>query len=328
LSTTAHPQEGGAAGFHYTALIQPPRPETGELLVYELRVEGFSAASSRTTEFLPGPGLALESESIHPFVGPSSRGAAFRFELRVLESSELRIESLAVEASEGALRLGPIVLRQAAAQPAQTEPAPSAPAPPEPGRKGEALPQAGPPPTSPTPPATVGAGGKRALGGRALAAIYGAYRRAPPFSKEARVAKKAALARASELGTAPPLRDALPPPAFFAWPAFIVAFMGLALFIVSRLGRRPGRLVAAGALLAVAIALGAFGLAASLERRERYAVIWADSLRTVPSAEAERSVKLLRGSTARARGSSGAYESVLLPDGIEGWALRDSLFWY
>jgi hypothetical protein len=521
-----------SGGLNYSISIEPLRPRVGTLAVVELRVEGVSASSSRVAEFRLGSGLALESESIRPIVSASARGTAFRFELRVLEAGESRIDSLAIIAAEGNLRLGPIVvvLGASAESPesagawrwvappeamrfeafeARLEPLNkgasdgfSASFPPPSGasfeasgplswtviafeegelvlpevalKKGpgsgvaraarveiNAIPTAigstralgrftlslkGPAPW--TGPASSSAGpvqgtalrfrlvlegrgnlpvvalpepsisldgaalpreawsstrvddaraeggsyvgstslvvdllpGRPGLlslrfppvfalyprsgttklevpaldlrvghaasparrpipgdGGRALAELYGSLRRAPPLSREARAARKAALVRASELGTGPPLLDALPPPSYFFWPSFAVALTGLSLFSVSRKRARKaisegplGRTAraAGGALLALCIALCSFGLASTAERKEHFAVIWTDRLLTVPFAAAEHPLAVVRGSTARARDSFGAFESVALGDGVEGWAPRDSLFWY
>jgi hypothetical protein len=180
-------------------------------------------------------------------------------------------------------------------------------------------------------------------GGKELAGLYSALRRAPPFSDAARKARKAALARAAELGLPPPMSDALPPPGFFEWPAAVAAAAALG-FLASwaagsrkRRGsgspprggqRRGGRGFASAALLALALTLGALGLASASERREALAVVWTDSLLVVPSPQSELRVAVTRGSTARARGFSGAYASVVLEDGTEGWTARDSLYFY
>jgi hypothetical protein len=131
------------------------------------------------------------------------------------------------------------------------------------------------------------------------------------------------------LGTDPPFLDPLPSPFFFAIAAALVAFIGAALFIVSKRGARRAR-GARGApfLLALAFVIAGFGAAAAAERRERYAVIWADSLSSVPSAKSELTVSIIKGSTARLRGKVGAYAGLVLPDGVEGWATLDSLYWY
>jgi hypothetical protein len=521
-SQTAFGQEWkeSSSGLKYSIAVEPPRPRVGALAVVELRVEGISAASSRIAGFRLGPGLALESESVRPFVSASARGTAFRFELRVLEAGERRIESLAVDAAEGSLGLGPIVVREDSAESSDTAGAWRWVAPPDAirfeafearlvpadGKARDGLAASFSPPAGSSfeasgglswtviafeegalvlPEVTLGTGRGSAVakaatvqiaalpaeigstraigsftlslkgpssaaepkaplagsvqgaalrfrlvlegrgnlpvvvlpepvisldgallprgawsssrvddaravggsyvgstslvvearperrgllslrfppmsvldprsgtmklevpafelrvgdialsspkpaprdGGRTLAALYGALRRAPPLSREARAASKAALARASELGTGPPLVDALPPPACFFWPSFAVALMGLSLFSVSRF--HAGKTRAAVALLALSIASAAFGFASMAERKRSFAVVWTDSLLTVPSAAAERSVTVVKGSTARIRGAYGAFESVVLGDGVEGWAPRDSLFWY
>ena len=103
-----------AAALGYTLAIDPPRPEAGALVLVTLSVRGVSVSSSRVDELRLGPGLTLESESRKPFVSASSRGTAFRFGLRLSGAGEARIESLAIRAAEGTLRLGPIVLRAGA----------------------------------------------------------------------------------------------------------------------------------------------------------------------------------------------------------------------
>jgi hypothetical protein len=69
-------------------------------------------------------------------------------------------------------------------------------------------------------------------------------------------------------------------------------------------------------------------LASAVERREALAVVWTEKLRTVPSGKSELSIAVIKGSTARLRGSFGTYEGVVLADGVEGWAPRDSLYFY
>jgi hypothetical protein len=528
MALAAHVASGlewktSSGGLKYAVSIEPPRPQVGALAVLELSVQGISASSSRVAEFRLGAGLALESESIRPIVSASSRGAAFRFELRLLEAGDYRIESLAIIASEGGLRLGPIVVREASVELSESAAAWRWVAPPDAIRfeafearlvplsggtrdglsatfsppSGASFEASGPlswiviafeegelilphvslekgrgsgvanaarveivalpaeigstralgrftlslkgpelagldpgaalrfrlvlegrgnlpvvalpepwirldgallprdawsssrvddaraeggsyvgstslvvevrperpgrlslrfPPVAVFDPRSgaaklevpslelrVGHAASRAAkpasgdGGRALAELFGTLRRAPPLSREARAARKAALVRASELGTGPPLLDALPPPAYFFWPAFTVALTGLSLFSVSRLRARKASagaplrhaaLAAGGALLALSIALCSLGFASAAERKERFAVIWTDSLQTVPSDASEHPVAVVKGSTARTRGISGAFESVVLGDGVEGWAPRDSLFWY
>jgi hypothetical protein len=520
----------GSGGLRYTAAISPPHPEVGDLIVFDLRVDGASVSSSKVEEFRLGPGLSLESESLRPFVSASGRGVAFHFELRVLEAGEGRIESLTIHSADGRLKLGPIVVGEAKASPESLDSRPLwrwiAPAealryeafearlepesgsssseelaseggaasfiPPTGasfeasgrlswtviafdegelslpevslrGRRGvaksagvaiRALPSElaatraigsfalrieDPEPTHPVAGAALrlrfllegrgnlplivlpepvlslegkaisrGAWSSRRsdnakaeggsyvgstslivdlipakpgllslriptmtvfdprvgetklevpalellvakadsrdaaskAGGQALAELYGELRRAAPCTREARAARKAAYARSSEIGAGAPLLDALPPPLYFFIPACIVALMGLGLFILSRIRVRKARAFRAlspsrggtaaawAASLAIALAFGAFGLVSSAERKSRFVVVWADSLQTVPSAESERGIAVTKGSTARARGSSGGYESVVLADGVEGWVPRESLFWY
>jgi hypothetical protein len=164
---------------------------------------------------------------------------------------------------------------------------------------------------------------------RALALLYSALRRAPPLSPEARDAEKAALACSALLGTKAPLLDALPPPSYFTIIASLVALLGLSLFIVAKVRGHSSRLARGGAVfLALALVLAGFGFASAAERREKFAVIWADSLRTVPSARSELSVSIIKGSTGRLRGTAGSYAGLVLADGVEGWAPLDSLNWY
>jgi hypothetical protein len=165
--------------------------------------------------------------------------------------------------------------------------------------------------------------------GRALALVYGELRRAPPLSREAREARNAAVACSAFLGTGLPLLDFLPPPRYFAIAAFLVALAGLPLFIAARRrGRGLGGARGGILLLALALALAGFGLASSAERRERYAVVWADSLPTVPSARSLLSVSVIKGSTARLSGYAGGYAGLVLEDGVEAWAPLDSLYFY
>ena len=175
----------------------------------------------------------------------------------------------------------------------------------------------------------------RGEGGKALAFLYGRLRRAPPLSREAYDARKAAVSCSRILGTSPPFLDALPPPLYFAIAASLATLMGLALFILERrrargvLGRRApasSRGFAGSAILALALAF--LSVASAAERRVEYAVVWADSLRTVPSALSELSIPVVQGSTARLRGRSGDYASVALADGVEGWVPLDSIFFY
>lgn len=171
-------------------------------------------------------------------------------------------------------------------------------------------------------------------GGKLLAEAYGAFRRARALSPQAQAAKKAALALAAELGTAPPLLDALPPPPIFIIPAFFVATGALALFIQGRRRAQRGRPTVALAILTLALALFALGIVSAEERNASFVVIWDSSLRAVPSSASELRVPVVKGSTARARGGaeergvSCAFESVILRDGVEGWVPLDSLYWY
>jgi hypothetical protein len=163
--------------------------------------------------------------------------------------------------------------------------------------------------------------------GKALAFLYGKLRMAPPLSREARDAKRAAAACSALLGTGPPLLDALPPPKYSVIAASLATIAGSALFITA--GRRArGRRAAGLALLVLAFALAGLSFASAAERREKYAVIWADSLRTVPSALSELSIYVLKGSTAKLTGQAGAYLGLILADGVEGWAPRDSIYFY
>jgi hypothetical protein len=547
-AVSAQPAGTSQDGFRYSSTIEPARPELGSLAVFDLRIEGLSAASSRVAELRLDDGLSLESESIRPIASATTRGVDFRFALRVLAAGERRIASIVIVAAEGRLELGPIVIRSASAgiasdasaawrwvvpasalryqafeirlEPVSGEPAstpvsaglaidfappagasaePSGPlswtviafeegqlslpavrlesgdrssaasvaiaalpagiastraigafslsldriagaAPlagattrarlilegrgnipvlilPEPvlrldgailpqgawisSRADDARPEGGvyagsaslvveivPPrpgllslsfptmvvldsrlgmqelrvptlelrvgkaaPSSAAWAASadwgVGLGGPAAAWARgdkshALAELYAALRRAPPFSREVRDARKAALFCSAELGTGMPLLDVLPPPSFFIWPAFAVALTGLSLFTASRLQGRGrdrasrrdralsglGSRVSLAIFLALSLAFAALALASAVERREALAVVWTEKLRTVPSGKSELSIAVIKGSTARLRGSFGTYEGVVLADGVEGWAPRDSLYFY
>jgi hypothetical protein len=500
-----------ARGLRWSTSVDATQSEPGSTLVFELSVEGLTAASARVDELRLDPGLALESETTRPFVTLSSKGTAFRFELRVLEASILRIQSLKVSAAEGRLELGPLVVCDASAFAQDSKLAWRWVAPPEalryeafeirlepvvpeggsvpeeaatsfappPGASFEAsghlawtviafeegsllLPEVslsagkasgsaasarvaikalppsiassraigsfslaltGPEPPSPRvgetiqlrlvlsgrgnlpalllpgplinlparawtsnrvdearaeggsyigraslalvldpvkpgllsirfPPLAVydpalGEGSlslpplelrvasapalpaSRAGGGAALAALYHALRQAPPLSPASRNAKKAALERASELGTGLPLLDLLPPPPWFLLPAGLALLGWLGRRFLPGRGRKRDKLLSPpGLLLALSLALALAGLAAALERRASYAVVWTDTLRIVPAADSELFVKVVKGSTARSRGSSGGFESLVFPDGVEGWAARESLYWY
>lgn len=164
--------------------------------------------------------------------------------------------------------------------------------------------------------------------GRALAELYRSLREAPPLSRRARTARAAALLRSSELGTGMPLLDALLPWQYFGALAFIVASIGLGLFISARKRRRRAGWSSLTATLTVILALSVLGFISAAERKQNYAVLWAEELRTVPSSKSELRISVLRGTTARIRGSFGAYAGVILADGVEGWTPRDTLFPY
>lgn len=154
--------------------------------------------------------------------------------------------------------------------------------------------------------------------------------RGPRASSEAAAA---ARALSSELGAGAVLLDPLPPFYFFSFPAAAVAIAGLALFIASKAKRRKGGVNAIFlcTALAICLALSVLSLVSIAERKQSYAVIWTDRLRSVPSAKAELSIPIPRGSTGRLRaivGSSPKYARLVLADGVEGWALLDSLYLY
>jgi hypothetical protein len=173
-------------------------------------------------------------------------------------------------------------------------------------------------------PATLWARGEE---GKALALLYGKLRRSAPFSRQEREARAAAVSASAFLGTSPPILDALPPPCFFAIAASLATIAGLSLFITARLrGRKAG--AAPGAPLLLALVLIMLLLASASERRGRCAVVWADSLRAVPSELSELSVPVAKGSTARLRGRSGNFVGLALSDGVEGWAPSGSIYFY
>jgi hypothetical protein len=171
----------------------------------------------------------------------------------------------------------------------------------------------------------------RGRGGAALALLYGKLRRAPPLSRETRDARKAAASCAELLGTDAPILDALPPPSIFAASASLATIGGLALFILERRAKGRGsvrRRAGLWALIALATLLFGLGAGSAAERRREYAVVWTDSLRTVPSALSELSVSVVQGSTARLRERSGDFAGLRLANGVEGWASPDSIFFY
>jgi hypothetical protein len=170
---------------------------------------------------------------------------------------------------------------------------------------------------------------------KALAELCGILRRAQPLSSRASEARKAALACAALLGTGAPMLDPLPAPSIFALASLFVALLALSLFLVSRfgVGKRGGRpwrgaLLHLAPLLALSLALAFGALASAGERRQKYAVIWADSLYVVPSDKSELRAGVARGTTARLRVLAGDFAGLSLADGIEGWARLDSLYWY
>lgn len=123
-----------------------------------------------------------------------------------------------------------------------------------------------------------------------------------------------------------PLLDGLPPWPYFALPACVVASLGLGLFLFAR--KRGPRVGAPAVALAFALALGVFASISAAERRQSFAVLWAQELRTIPSAKSELRISVVRGTTARLGGSFGSFERVILADGVEGWTPRDTLFLY
>ncbi|HUW40579.1 MAG TPA: hypothetical protein VMV90_06175 [Rectinemataceae bacterium] len=186
-------------------------------------------------------------------------------------------------------------------------------------------------------------GGER---GRALALLYGIMRRYIGSSAAAR----AAAACSGELGSGPPLLDALPPPMPFELAGFFLLALALAfaarsaaLRLASRRAsrriapvsgeagspRRPPALSAA-VLLAAALALLCFGAAgvSALERQSRYAVVWTENLILVPSTLARAKVEVIRGSAARVRGLTAAYVGLELADGLSGWAPKKYVYYY
>jgi hypothetical protein len=93
----------------YTVSHSPEKPQKGELLVVELRLEGEAAASLGAVRL--GKGLSLEASSSRPFVEAEAgkRGSLLRLELRVLGSGSLRVESVELRLSGGSAFLGPLV---------------------------------------------------------------------------------------------------------------------------------------------------------------------------------------------------------------------------
>ncbi len=168
-------------------------------------------------------------------------------------------------------------------------------------------------------------GGER---GRALAVLYGILRRQPGAAD----ARRAADACSGELGSGPPLLDALPPPLPFALGGIVFLVLALSLALASRLAARRKRrpIMLASAILALALALGSLGAVgvSSLEHRRRFAVVWTDRLLLVPSPLAHGYVELTRGSAARDRGGTAGYVGLVLGDGLAGWAPKKSVYYY
>jgi hypothetical protein len=92
----------------YTVSHSPEKPQKGELLVVEIRLEGEAEASIGAVRL--GKGLALEASSSRPFVEAEAgkRGSLLRLELRVLGTGELRVESVELRLSGGSAFLGPL----------------------------------------------------------------------------------------------------------------------------------------------------------------------------------------------------------------------------
>ncbi|MDA8426058.1 MAG: hypothetical protein M0Z80_07955, partial [Treponema sp.] len=192
---------------------------------------------------------------------------------------------------------------------------------------------------------------------RALALLYGIMRRHLGASE----AVRAAGACSGELGSGPPMLDALPPPAPFelAGLAFLASALAFAALSAARrvasrkaarasgeIGAQPrrqaaGTAAASGepgpsrprAFFAIFLAVLAFlclGAAAfsALERRNHYAVVWTDSLLLVPSPLARGKVEVIRGSAARVRGGTSDYVGLELADGLSGWAPKKYVYYY
>jgi hypothetical protein len=346
--------EGRDRGGHrYSFTVSPERPRPGDLLRLTLRIEGAPASSAELAELQLDEGLEREAESLRPYssADPSpegSRGTELRLELRARRPGPLGIASLTLVAGGSRFELGRLAVVPAdeaasAAKAESTEGAASASAAPEAEFE---LASAAPLPAAATEAAPARSGAKpawragmdkeaalwaRGEEGAALALVYGRLRRAPPLSREARDARRVAVSCAELLGTEAPILDSLPPPSCFLVLAACATFAALALFILSRrsAARRPfGRGASTLTLVGLAIVFLGLGLGSALERRRAYAVVWADSLKIVPSALSELSVSVVKGSTARLMGRSGGYLSLALADGVEGWASPESTFFY
>jgi hypothetical protein len=358
----AEGRDGG--GHRYSFVVSPERPRPGDLVQLTLRLEGASASSAEIVELKLDEGLELEAESLRPYSSAdsspqgSARGTELRLEFRARRPGPLGIASLTVEAGGSRFEIGrlAVVPAEPGSTPAKAE------SPTTTLEKAEtpegadsasaaletesAIARPAPPPAAGSEAAATrrraapawgsGMGKEAALWARgeegaALALVYGRLRRAPPLSREARDARRTAVSCAEFLGTDAPVLDSTPPPAYCAAAAALATFAALALFLLSRKGgaRRPfGRGAATWVLVGLAIVFLGLGLGSAIERRRAYAVVWTDSLKTVPSALSELSVSVVKGSTARLRGRSGDYLSLALADGVEGWASPEAIFFY
>ncbi len=174
--------------------------------------------------------------------------------------------------------------------------------------------------------------------GAELAALYGIMRRTFFFEREHRDARAAAASIVASLGRVPGpdevLLDALPPPKLFITAAAFFAVLSLMMFLlfargIRRSARRRGRGPApALGFAAAALFSLALGLAAALERRTVYAVVWTAEARTIPSSEAEFGVEIPLGSTAVLKSSSSGFSALSFADGVEVWVSSEYIFSY
>lgn len=165
--------------------------------------------------------------------------------------------------------------------------------------------------------------------GRALAIVYGLARRHEGGPGLGLLAKEASAL----LGAGKPAAKLLPRASLILVPAAVLflAFLGflLAGARAPRTGvRKPLLRGAAGLCLLTALGLGLFAGASLLEDKAEYAVVWTDTLYSVPSALAEGREIVLKGSSARIIGASPDYIGLRMEDGRVGWAPRDSVFSY
>lgn len=100
----------------YTVSHSPERPQKGELLAVEIRLEG--EAEARLGAIQLGKGLSLEASSSRPFVDTATgkRGALLRLELRVQGEGSLRVESVELWLSSGRFLLGPFAFDAAGSE--------------------------------------------------------------------------------------------------------------------------------------------------------------------------------------------------------------------